>query len=300
MFNVMRSYYQNTPYDLSKQYTNNRPGSPHNPKNNGDDDNYRVAAGPYGSSFRAHPGRAEADLPEGRWERSIATWKTQVSVVICTTTAHVSDLNNNDNHDDPDNDPDAGLQRGLDGGGGVGVPQPPVHAHDDVSRYSDPLTTRGVVWFAPHAAHTAIYLPFLIQDPGPAVNLTAAVSGEVSIMGPVDRSRAFWANRYVFTMSQPHFSLAIQDINRVRTPLENSSMGLITSLPADNKAAALILNKNAEDHVASWWTLSENLLIWYAEGNCNSCGHETGSDNKRHFGYANWWLQEAGYTDPLP
>ena len=58
------------------------------------------------------------------------------------------------------------------------------------------------------------------------------------------------------------------------------------------------LSAHAASVVRAWWALSEQLLVWYAEGNCNGCPHATGSG--RHFGYPAWWLKDAGYADPLP
>jgi dipeptidase len=249
VFSVMRSYYQGTPYDLSK-FGLDEPSD------------YPVAAGSAGSSFRAHAGAAEARaFPDGRWERSIAIWKTQASVVVCTGLS------------------DAGRSR------------------DDSALSSGSISgRRGIIWFAPHAAHTAVYMPFLTGDVGDPP-LPAAVCGP-AVVSSVNRSYSFWANRYVFTMAQMRFDLAIQDVAAARAPLERQAASLVASLPADGAAAAARLSAHAASVVRAWWALSEQLLVWYAEGNCNGCPHATGSG--RHFGYPAWWLKDAGYADPLP
>ena len=240
VFAVMRSYYQGTPYDLSKAGLD-KPSD------------YPVAAGPTGTSFRAHAGAVEANsFPGGRWERPIAIWKTQASVVVCT-----------------------GLKS---------------------SNKSGSASRRGVIWFAPHAAHTAVYMPFLTQDAGNPP-LPAAVSGP-AVVSSVNRTYSFWANRYVFTMAQMRFHLAIQDIASARAPLEREALTLLSSLPESDTQAAALLGENAASVVRAWWALSEQLMVWYAEGNCNGCPHPTGSG--RHFGYPAWWLRDAGYADPLP
>ena len=99
-------------------------------------------------------------------------------------------------------------------------------------------------------------------------------------------------------MAQMRFDLAIQDVAAARSPLEQQAATLLASLPADDMAAAALLSAHAESVLHAWWALSEQLLVWYAEGNCNGCPHATGSG--RHFGYPAWWLKAAGYADPLP
>jgi len=229
VFKVMRSYYQGTIYDLSKTFSS----SP-----------YKVAGGPFGTSFRAGPGKGEESFPQGRWERSIATWKSQVSYV-------------------------------LDMGG---------------------MAEKGLLWFAPHAAHTGVYVPFVADD---TAEIPASFSNpNGSIMPPIDRTRAFWANRFVFHMVQLHFSYAIQDVERYRAPIEEASFSLVKkfSLRDNMTEVTAKINQNADKIVKLWWTLGEKIFAWYAEGNCNHCG----KSSSHHLGYESWWLKLSGYNSPEP
>ena len=213
MFTVMRSFYQHTPYDLT----------------------VGLAAGPFGNPFRAHVGKGALSFPNGRWERSIATWKTQVSYIA--------------------------------------------------------TPFNGFIWFAPHAAHTAVYLPFHVTLP-----TTSAVQGPVSI-SQVNRSTAFWVNRYVFHLSQLHFELAYVDIEAKRHVLETHSFALVdkyaSQVSTDPITVTRVMNANANAIVAAWKDVSEGLLVKYGEGNCNGCG-------TRHLGYPAWWLKDVGFNRPMP
>ena len=237
VFKVMRSYYNGTVYDLSESSAAST---------------RKIQGGPFGTSFRAHAGYAEATFPNGRWERPIATWKTQVSFVANS--------------------------------GGI--------------------SDQGVVWFAPHAAHTAVYAPFLASDSASRSYIPASFSGSCSIFPPVDRQKAFWANRYVFHLSQIHFTYAIQDVQRVRDPIEEQSFALVQKLSQqlgkgeiNDTEVAVTLGHNADKIVQTWWNFSEDLLSWYGEGNCNRCQHPA---DGRYIGYPRWWLETVGYNDPEP
>jgi dipeptidase len=214
LFQVMRSFYNGTKYDLT----------------------HGISSGPFGNPFRAAPGKGALSFPKGRWERPIATWKSQVSYIVSTIDS--------------------------------------------------------VIWFAPHAAHTAVYMPFIVTMP-----ITSAVSGPVSI-DTVNRSTAFWANRYVFHLSQLNFLRAYQDIVTQRTLLEDRSVELLRNISTvkDKDIVARTLNNNANDIVAQWSAFSDSILITFAEGNCNGCAEDT----PRHLGYPKWWLESVGFDHPNP
>ena len=221
---VMRSYFSDTIYDLT--------GGTNGTLNSA------LAAGSHGNPFRAHANPETNILfPNGRFERPIATWKTQVSYIVT-----------------PKN---------------------------------------GVIWFAPHSALTSVYIPFLVE-----MSITSSIAGPVSI-NQVNHSTAFWANRYVYHLSQLNFQHAYKDIEKTRTPLELQSWVLINKIASSssisNAIATQLLNKNANDIISKWWNLSELLLIKYAEGNCNGC-----QEVPRHLGYPSWWLLDVGYAHPLP
>ena len=146
------------------------------------------------------------------------------------------------------------------------------------------------VWFAPHAAHTGVYVPFSVNIPAPS-----------SFAGPVTTSRVnqstgYWANRYVYHLSQLNFHRAYQDITLLRDKLETKSIALIESLSGKNDQT--LLDDNANEIVCEWWSLSEDMLVWYGEGNCNGCG--SGSALPRHLGYPEWWLADVEYNSPAP
>jgi hypothetical protein len=146
------------------------------------------------------------------------------------------------------------------------------------------------VWFAPHAAHTGVYVPFSVNIPAPP-----SFAGPVT-PNRVNQSTGYWANRYVYHLSQLNFRRAYQDITSLRDKLETKSFVLIESLSGKNDQT--LLDDNANEIVKEWWSLSEDMLVWYGEGNCNGCG--SGSSVPRHLGYPEWWLADVEYNSPAP
>ena len=216
LFTVMRSFYNNTKYDLT----------------NG------LASGPFGNPFRAHLGKGAMAFPSGRWERPIATWKTQVSYIV--------------------------------------------------------TPCNGFVWFAPHAAHTASYLPFHVTLP-----ITSSVEGPVSI-DTVNRSTAFWSNRWMFHLSQLNFNRAYIDINAKRDIIERNSFALVEkyqhTVQSHPVTVTQVMNANANVVIAQWNALCDSIIVKYGEGNCNGCQ----AGVPRHLGYPAWWLKDVGFSNPMP
>jgi dipeptidase len=142
------------------------------------------------------------------------------------------------------------------------------------------------LWFAFHAAHTSIYIPFV-------VGMTQLpVSHTNNSLVNVDRGiGGFNAARFVFNIAQIHFDLAIQDIRSEQDRLESESQALVHSLKSSTKNMSSIgelLRENAAKNVKAWWDLSDLILLHYADGYCNNCGH-----GPRHIGYPTWWLNKV-------
>jgi hypothetical protein len=152
----------------------------------------------------------------------------------------------------------------------------------------------GFIWFAPHAAHTSVYLPFHVTLP-----TTSSVQGPVS-MNIVNRSTAFWVNRYVFHLSQLNFNHAYVDIDTIRKPMEQNSFMLVhnysINVVSHPSKVTQIMNDNANAIISKWNDLSEKLIVKYGEGNCNGCGPNI----PRHLGYPSWWLKDVGFDHPMP
>lgn len=107
------------------------------------------------------------------------------------------------------------------------------------------------------------------------------------------------AARAVYNIAQLHFNLATMDVRAAQTNVEQTSITLLSRLRreyAANKRSmsevSRALSNNAVAHVKAWWDLSDQLLLRYADGYCNSCGH----DEPRHLGYPEWWLRQVNNT----
>ena len=142
----------------------------------------------------------------------------------------------------------------------------------------------GTMWLAFHAAHTSIYVPFVV-----GMN-RLPISHTNNSLTRVDRGfGGFNAARYVFNIARLHFDLAILDIRNEQIRLETKSRNLINTLREESTQNVSNIQKylieNALENVKAWWDLSDTLLLHYADGYCNSCGH-----GPRHLGYPAWWL----------
>lgn len=62
--------------------------------------------------------------------------------------------------------------------------------------------------------------------------------------------------------------------------------------------------ENSNFVVSTWWNLSDELYLNFADGFCNSCGTKqhrstkkgSQQENSRIVGYPDWWLKTSGYT----
>tara|TARA_B110000208_G_scaffold111221_1_gene137308 strand:- start:2405 stop:4174 length:1770 start_codon:yes stop_codon:yes gene_type:complete len=221
VFAVMRSFYQNTTYDLRRG----------------------LAGGAWGSPDRAAPGAAERAIGAGGgWERSIATHRSIVTIII-------------------------------------------------QARGWLPSAVGGVLWFAPHAAHTSIYVPFPVGMPVvPATHANTSWSFR--------RHSAYWAFRWIYNTVQLKFAYMHADVMALQESVEQASLALIANVSAAaaggwSPALTHAFAANAEATVAAAWELADNLVKWYADGYCNGCPHP---GTPRHMGYDKWWLVAANYT----
>lgn len=155
-----------------------------------------------------------------------------------------------------------------------------------------PRQVGATLWFAPHASHTSCYVPF------PAGMTTVPSQYSNNSLARVDRGRsAYQASRFVFNIAQLKFSYMIQDIEAAQAFYENRSATLEHAVTqrylTDGNLSAVeeAYSHNAEDVVAAWWDLSDQLLLHYADGYCNDCGRAP-----RHVGYPAWWLEAVNYT----
>ena len=145
----------------------------------------------------------------------------------------------------------------------------------------------GTLWFAPHAAHTAVYAPF----PCGMDDLPASFAN-ASGWGTINSGVAAWANRAVFAAVQPRFCDAIVDVVSARTELDNASLALQAATDAAFKAGNISMalvgaqfRANADAIVSRWWVLHDTLI-------------QTANADR---GYPAWWLRshDVGYTKPL-
>ena len=64
---------------------------------------------------------------------------------------------------------------------------------------------------------------------------------------------------------------------------------------ADILSISTAFAHNAEVVVSAWWNLTDTLLLHYADGYCNGCGH-----GARHQGYSEAWLGYTNYSKGPP
>jgi hypothetical protein len=152
-----------------------------------------------------------------------------------------------------------------------------------------------VLWLAPHAAHTSLYVPFIAGMPGAFI----PPSHTINTLDRVDRGVAAWqASRFVFNVAQARFFDMVQDIQALQSVLEARSEALVAQLVAqfagagDIAAASRALAANAMNMSAAWWQLSDDLLMRYADGTCHSCG--------RAVEYQEGWLNMSGFRSGPP
>lgn len=156
------------------------------------------------------------------------------------------------------------------------------------------------LWFAPHAAHTSFYVPF------PVGIEALPVAFWNNSLNEVQRGQsAFQASRFVFNIAQMKFDSMIEDIAATQAYYESYSFSLNAVLQQQYAKTRnmtycqLKYNANAETVVRAWWTLTDSLILKYADGFCNfgQCGK---SGSTRVTGYPWVWLETVGYSQGPP
>eukprot|EP01059_Diplonema_ambulator_P000320 TRINITY_DN10269_c0_g1_i2.p1 TRINITY_DN10269_c0_g1~~TRINITY_DN10269_c0_g1_i2.p1 ORF type:complete len:547 (+),score=117.87 TRINITY_DN10269_c0_g1_i2:51-1643(+) len=150
----------------------------------------------------------------------------------------------------------------------------------------------GVVWFAPHAAHTSCYVPF-------PVGMDTIPVAYNSSTGTLDRTKAFWVHRILLNIAQIKYQYMIVDIKSLQSQVESNSLNLQETLDkwylAHHNMSYLTAayTQNAESVVAQFAQLIDTLLQHYPDGYCNGCGHGL----PHEIGYPTWWLDAVGYQN---
>jgi len=160
-------------------------------------------------------------------------------------------------------------------------------SHVLVARSWLPREIGGTVWYASHAAHTSVYIPF---PSGIHTNHFPVSFTNNSFMDP-QRGRGVWqASRFVFNIAQLRFNEMIIDIQNQQNMLESRSTALQEKLTReyledrDLTKLSIAYAENAVEVVKKWWELSDLLMLHYADGFCNDCGRPV-----RNLGYPDWW-----------
>ncbi len=148
----------------------------------------------------------------------------------------------------------------------------------------------GVLWFAPHAAHTSVYVPFPL-----AVQMVPEAYSNNSFSGLNRSGDAFNAARFVHNVAQIKFKDAIQDIRAAQADAERRGRDVVREMDAMSRDdAGDAASQHAMATAKRWWDLSDELVLKYADGYCNGCGSEP-----RNEGYPAWWLRLVNYSKPL-
>jgi dipeptidase len=165
------------------------------------------------------------------------------------------------------------------------------------SRNYLPNEIGGTVWFSPHSSRTGCYTPFVVGQSSLPIGFTS------NSMNDLNRGiSAFWAYKYLYNIVEQKASYMINDVQQVQQDREiNVSLKLKIDLDEmylktkDIKYVEKSLNVNAEEVVSLFWTLSDKLVMKYADGFCNgdSCGSIS-----HHIGYPQTWIDEV-YMPPL-
>lgn len=220
-----------------------------------------MAAGPFGSPDRWKAAPGAKQVP-GNWERSIGLYRTSDTYVV----------------------------------------QSRSWSHVDIG---------AVLWFAPASSLGSVFTPFLVH----LTNIPSSFrSGHQSHF---DRQSAFWAACFLHNIANLKWSYAIQDIQRSQAQLEHASVAMVQRMdqlsmihqqqstttttihPNIHKTVETHYLQNAEQIVASLWSLSDQIMFKYASGFLNEQPPAAGGMSQT-VGYPKWWLEQVGYADGPP
>jgi dipeptidase len=160
-----------------------------------------------------------------------------------------------------------------------------------------PAELRTVLWYGPHAAHGTVFQPFF-----PALPSSVAGSYAWGHQHQLNRTTAFWAHRFVLNIAQIKFDYMMprvrqQQIDRERAMQDGVALwtqrfasGALT--PAH---LARLVREAADDTVAQWWALADDLMFRFADGFVS-----TEERFGQSVGYPSWWLKHVGYDKYHP
>ncbi len=240
-------------------------------------------ARPFSSPTRYAAGTGEQQV-NGSWQRTIATARSIVSYITQLRLPAEAQrrLDHRLGSSTDSSNSTATNSSQSDSGGNPPQAVPPY------------LAGGATLWFAPHAAHTSVYVPFNV-----GVSMSDIPAGYWnSSVDAVDRGVSAWqAARFVYNVAQLRFDLMSADVRAAQTELEQASLALQRQLDADYAAHGSVarvsaaFSANAQASAERWWRLSDELLLKYADGWCNAdCGSVP-----RSMGYPAWWLEQVGY-----
>ena len=157
-------------------------------------------------------------------------------------------------------------------------------------------------WVAMHAAHTSVYIPFV-------VGMSALPVGhQTATLDAVGRNVSAWqASRFVFNICQLKFDYMIEDIRALQRLYEGHSYDLQSQLDASYTTGGVDLAfvqatyiRNSEALVSAWWELADSLILHYADGFCNGWAPCMNARYGRRIGYPAWWLQAVNFSAGPP
>ena len=167
-----------------------------------------------------------------------------------------------------------------------------------------PDAVGGTLWFAPHAAHGSLFVPFSAGAARAPTEYSRGWAGE-RVGAARARAGAYWACRAATNAMQLHFSAALPLVRAAQADWEARGLALQARLaaaspPPDANALAEAHGAFARAAMRAWWELSDEILFAVADGDANRW--EGGKFVSEPIGYPDWWLAdpEVGYTSGPP
>ena len=167
-----------------------------------------------------------------------------------------------------------------------------------------PDAVGGTLWFAPHAAHGSLFVPFSAGAARAPTEYSRGWAGE-RVGAARARAGAYWACRAATNAMQLHFSAALPLVRAAQADWEARGLALQARLaaaspPPDADALAEAHGAFARAAMRAWWELSDEILFAVADGDANRW--EGGKFVSEPIGYPDWWLAdpEVGYTSGPP
>jgi len=143
------------------------------------------------------------------------------------------------------------------------------------------------LWFAPHSALTSEYAPFYTGS-----QQALPVGYTNNNLNDLNRNvSAYWAFRYLYQVVEIKSYLSLRyDVRNAQREAQQHSLNLVDYIDANVLTVQEItnmLNDNARKIVSNFWSLSDTIVMRYADGWCNFGCPEGIS---REIGYEQEWL----------